>query len=201
MNPNDNQPIPADYLNQIAVKPPKKEIFLRRQPILVGGITIVIIIIVLMILGSLSGSTKPSEQLAARLVATEGVEVDATPKIKNAQLRALNSNLKIYLTNAIHDIAVPLSEEKISINKLDKKVVIAESNVKMLATLEDARLNGIYDRTYAREMAYKLDTVLTLMRQINNNTSNKDFKSFLDSKIENLVPIQKQFADFDATTS
>jgi hypothetical protein len=201
MNPNDNQSIPADYLNQIAVKPTKKESFLNKRPILIGGIAIVVIILILMVIGSLSSGTKPSEQLAARLLATQNVANDATSKIKSPELRALNSNLKIYLTNAIRDIAAPLSKEKLNINKLDKKVVLAESDTKMLATLEDARLNAIYDRIYAREMAYQLDTVLTLMRQIDNDTGNKDLKSFLDSKIENLVPIQKQFADFNAATS
>ena len=201
MNPNDNQPIPSDYLNQIAVQPPKKVNFVRKQPILIGGVAIIAVIIILTIISNLSGGIKPSEQLAARLIATKSVADDATSKIKSPELRALNSNLKIYLTNTIRDIAAPLLKDKINVNRLDKKATVAESNVQLLATLEDARLNAIYDRTYAREMAYQLDTVLTLMRQIYNDTSNKDLKSFLDSKIENLVPIQKQFADFNSATS
>jgi len=201
MNPNDNQPIPSDYLNQIAAQPPKKVNFVRKQPILIGGVAIIAVIIILTIISSLSGGIKPSEQLAARLIATKSVADDATSKIKSPELRALNSNLKIYLTNTIRDIAAPLLKDKINVNRLDKKATVAESNVQLLATLEDARLNAIYDRTYAREMAYQLDTVLTLMRQIYNDTSNKDLKSFLDSKIENLVPIQKQFADFNSATS
>ena len=201
MNPNDNQPIPSDYLNQIAVKPPKKENFLQKQPILFGGIAAVVILIALMILGSIPSSPKPSGQLAARLVATNDVVEDAAPKIKSTQLRALNSDLKSRLTDIIRDIKAPLLEEKLSISKLDKKIILAESNTKMLATLEDARLNGTYDRTYAREMAYKLDTILTLMRQIYNDTNNKDLKTFTNDKIKNLEPIQKQFADFNAANS
>lgn len=190
--------MPSDYLNQIAVKPPEKESLLKRQPILFGGVAIVIILIVLMILGSMSGSPKLSGQLAARLVATNNVVKDATPKIKNVQLRALNSDLKSRLTDAIRDIEIPLSKENLNINRIDKKITLAESNTKMLATLEDARLNGVYDRTYAREMAYKLATILTLMRQTYSNTKSKDLKSFLSDKSKNIEPIQKQFADFNA---
>jgi hypothetical protein len=50
-------------------------------------------------------------------------------------------------------------------------------------------------------MAYRLDTVITLMRQINGNTNNKDLKSYLDDAMTNLTPIQKQFADFNAANS
>jgi hypothetical protein len=200
MNPNDNQPIPSDYLNQIAVKPPKKESFLIKQPILVGGVAIVVILVIITILGSMSGGINPSERLAARLISTMAVTEDAAKKIKGADLRALNSDLKSRLTDAIRDIEAPLLEEKLNIKKLDKKVVTAESNVKILATLEDARLNGTYDNTYASEMAYKLETILNLMSQIDNSTKNKDLKSFLDIKSKNLKPIQKQFADFNSTS-
>jgi hypothetical protein len=201
MNPNDNQPIPSDYLDQIAPQVPRKTSFLIGRPVIIGGLVIAIIVIILMTISSLSGGTKPTEQLAARLVATGSITDGATSNIKSTQLRALNSNLKIYLTDAIRDIGPLLIDDDINIVKLDKKVVLAESSTEMLTTLEDARLNAIYDRTYAREMAYKLDTILTLMRQIYGDTKNKDLKSFLGDKIENLEPTQKQFADFNAANS
>lgn len=201
MYPNNNQPIPSDYLNQIAPPPPKKVSFVRKQPILVGVICLVLVLIIFTILGSSSGNTKPPEQLAARLIATNVVVDDATSKIKNNQLRALNSDLKLCLTNAVRDIAAPLIEINLNIKKLNKKVVLAESNAELLVKLEDARLNGVYDRTYAREMTYKLSTILTLMQQVNSSTKNKDLKNFLDNTTKNLQPIQKRFADFNTAAS
>ena len=202
MYPNDNQPTnPADYLSQIAPHAPKKTNFLQKRPILIAGIGLGIIIMLFVIIGSLSSGMGPTEQLAARLLATESTANDATTKLKSTQLRAINSNLKNYLTNTIRDITPIIATENIKINKLNKNVLSAESNTDMLAILEDARLNAIYDRTYAREMAYQLDTVLTLMLQIYNNSNSKSLKSFLTDARTNLKPIQKEFEDFNLATS
>ena len=78
---------------------------------------------------------------------------------------------------------------------------ISESNEKILAKLEDARLNAIYDRSYARELSYQLETTMSLMRQIYNKTKNKDLKTFLEESYNNLEPIQKQFSDFNTVSS
>lgn len=203
MYPNNNpQTNPADYLSQISSHIPQKKNFLSGRPILAVGIGAVILLIIIMAISSiLSGGVKPTEQLAARLLSTETTATSATTNIKSSGLRALNSDLKLYLTNTVRDITPLLTTDKINIKSLDKKVTAAESNTELLSTLEDARLNAVYDRTYAREMAYKLDTILTLMLQINNITKNKDLKSFLTNARTNLEPIQKQFADFNLATN
>lgn len=200
MQPNDdNQQPPADYLDRIAPKATPKKGFLNKRPILIGSFGLIIIMIIVLTAGVLMGRIDSTEKLAARLITTESIADGATSKIKSTQLRALNSELKLYLTNTIRDIEPILTKDNIKIKKLNKKVTVAESGEKMLATLEDARLNAIYDRTYAREMAYQLDTILTLMHQISSSTRNKDLQSFLENSQKNLEPTQKQFADFNAT--
>ena len=203
MYPNNNQQTnPADYLNQIAPHAPKKSFFSGKPRWLTIGIGVVVLLIIIMAISSiLSGGINPTERLAARLLSTETTAKSATLNIKSTQLRALNSNLTIYLTNTIRDVTPLLTSEKINIKSLDKKVTAAESNVDILARLEDARLNAKYDHIYAIEMATQLDTILTLMLQINNNTSSKSLKSFLADARTNLEPIQKQFDDFNQTTN
>lgn len=201
MQPNDIKQQPADYLDRIAPKSlPKKGSFYKR-PIIIGSIGLIIIMMIVLIIGVMRGGINSTEKLAARLITTESTADGATSKIKSTQLRALNSELKIYLTNTIRDIEPILTKENVKINKLDEKVTASESSDKMLANLEDARLNAIYDRTYAREMAYQLDTVLTLMHQISSKTRNKDLQNFLENSQTNLEPTQKQFADFNAANS
>ena len=201
MYPNSNQPTPPlDYLNQIAPKAPPKVNNLVKKPVIIG-IALGVAILLMIILAVISGQSKPTELLAARLTTTANTADSATTNIKSTQLRAFNSNMKLYLTNTIRDISPILAKDNIDIKKLNEKVITTESNTNLLATLEDARLNAVYDRTYAREMAYKLDTILTLMRQINNNTGNTNLKSYLSDAITNLIPIQKQFADFNAANS
>ena len=201
MNPNQ-QPPSLDYLNQIAPQNTKKSLFADKKMRIIGilGIAVVIVIIIAAVAGS-SGTAKPSEKLAARLLSTQQIAADGTTKLKSGKLRGYNANLTIYLTNTIRDIEPLLKKENTDIKKLSKKVTDAESSDKTLATLEDARLNVVYDRTYAREMAYKLDSVLVLMNQAYKSTSSKSLKTFLTDAIKNLEPTQKQFADFDSAQS
>jgi len=204
MYPNENQPIDPNYLDQIAPQPSQKINIANNKPIFIAIIGLVITLFIFfigMIASGLSGSGNQLERLSARLTATEGISVSATTNIKNSKLRALNSNLKIYLTNTIRDITPLLAVEKIDVKKLDKKIIASESNEKILAKLEDARLNAIYDRSYARELSYQLETTMSLMRQIYNKTKNKDLKTFLEESYNNLEPIQKQFSDFNTVSS
>ena len=209
MYPNDNQspppPPPPDYLSQIAPKAPKTKIdFLKQKPIIIGAAGLILFVIIMMfaaVASNLSGGTTPLKTLSVRLTNTQGVAVSATHTIKNTKLRALNSALNIQLTNAIRDLTPILAQNNIETKKIDKKIISAESNANMLATLEDARLNAIYDRVYAKEMNTQLEKTILLMRQINKSSRNSKTKIFLDNAINNLAPIQKQFADFNAPNS
>lgn len=212
MDPNQPQPplqpqtpqpsVSVDYLNQIAPQAPKSKLPLtKKQLILVGILGVaVIIVVILVIVVSLSSNKKPLEQLAARLQSTQTIATDASTKLKDSQLRALNSNLKIYLTNTNRDIAAPLLKDNIVVNKLDKNIVTSESGTDISARLENARLNAVYDSTYAREMSYRLDTIVALMKQIYNSTGNTTLKSFLNDAYTNLSPTQKEFSNFNAAT-
>jgi len=202
MNPNDNQPTNGiDYLNQIAPQAPKKSDFFRQKPIMIGAIAVGIIVLIslIAIISSVATSSiGQTERLAARLQSTKNTVKSADSNIKSTKLRAMNSALGIYLTNTIRNATPILASNNIQIDKLDKKVTDAESNEETLAILEDARLNAIYDRIYASEMAHQLDNTLILMRQINNSTNDSDLKTFLDDAYKSLEPTQKEFADFNA---
>jgi hypothetical protein len=203
MNPNNdqNQSIPSDYLNQIAPQTTKKIDLLGKRSIVIGLICIVIIIIVMTVFSSLSGGTKPTQQLATNLVATKSVSDDATSKIKSTKLQSINSALNLYLTETIRDITPILTNEKININNLSGKSTLSTFNKDILANLEDARLNANYDTIYANEMTYRLSTILNLMQQIIKNTNDKSLNQFLNNDYKNYQPVQKEFADFNETTS
>ncbi len=202
MNPNDNQqPLPSDYLNQITPKSTKRINILGQKPILIGAIIVgilFIIVVIGMISGAASNNKGTTERLAARLISTKSTVDSAKANIKSTKLRALNSSLGVYLTNTIRDITPILAKQNIKIEKIDKKITLAESNTNLIATLEDARLNAIYDRIYAGEMAHKLDSILILMNQIYNGTKNQTSKDFLKNAYSSLEPTQKEFADFNA---
>lgn len=195
---------PPDYLNQIAPQAP------RALPFKVGPKLFIIIGVVLVLLVSIiaitlntvnSAQQEPLQTLSARLTTTQTIVNDAQANLKSSQLRSLNSNLAIYLTNTTRDMSEPLLNNGVNTEKLPDSVLKAESGDAMSARLEDARLNAVFDRTYAREMTYQLGTTLALMKQIRNSTSSPSLKTFLDTAITNLEPTQASFASFDAASS
>jgi type II secretory pathway pseudopilin PulG len=202
MYPDPNSQAPIDYLNQIAPQPQKPGIHKGALIAVVAliGIVLAIVIGFMMFVGnSAAGPKTDMVTLAARLQAMQTVADNAQKNIKSSQMRSVNSNLKILLTNANRDITAPLAAEKIDVKKLDKKAVDAEKADKINATLEDARLNATFDDTYAREMTYKLTTISLLMQKIYDHTKSKSMQNFLMETDDNLQPIKKQLEEFNST--
>ncbi len=184
------------YLDQIAPQAPQRLRLFGRKPVTIGIVAILLIAFAVILL-SIPSSTSSISRLAARLNATSSIATGASSTLKSTKLRSVNSNLKIYLTNTIRDITPFLTKQNINIKKLDKSITAAESTSDMLTVLEDARLTATYDRTYAREMSYKLSTVITLMKEVRKKTNSTSFRTFLDNSMTNLAPTQQGFADFN----
>lgn len=198
MNPDQN-PYPIDYLNQIAPEAPKQGLNNKLFFMLIGGGLLVAIIVgVLALTSGGGGPTQKMQSLAARMVTLQSISSDAQKNIKNNQLRTTNSTLALFLTNANRDIAEPLLKNGVDVKKIDKSIQAKENGDKLTAKLEDARLNATFDRTYAREMSYQLETTAALMKEIYTSTGSKSFKEFLEKTDDNLQPIKKQLAEFNA---
>lgn len=201
MNPQNGQ-TSLDYLNQIAPQAPKKPLFtLNLRTVLLGAlIAVVLIIIIASIGGGLSRSrTEPWERLSARLTATAEVVDSSSDKIKNSQLRSLNSDLKLYITNTQRDLATPLKALDINSEKLSKSIVASESSTEMAGRLEDGRLNAKYDSTYAREMRYQLATILALLQQLYGSNVSAQTKATLEAWYDNLLPTYTAISEFSAS--
>lgn len=198
----DQHEYSIDYLNQIAPQAPKKGLSskLRIIVLALGGITLLTIILMI-VAGLTSPRTDDTQRLAARLQSTQKIVDTAQSNLHSSQLRSLNINLSIYLANANRGIATPLKNNGINPAKLNKSIVTQENGAAITATLDDARLNAVYDHTYAREMTYQLETTMVLMQQIYRSTKSTSLKTFLQAEYDNLTPIQKGFADFNDTTT
>ena len=201
MNPQNGQ-TPLDYLNQIAPQAPKKQLFkLNLRTIIVGLVAFLIVIIIIANIGAaLSNARKePWERFSARLAATTQVVDSSTGKIKNSQLRSLNSDLKLYLTNTQRDLAEPLKALSINPAKLSSSVTTKESSAAMLERLENGRLNAKYDSTYAREMSYQLATTLALLQQLYKSDVGPKTKAYLSNAYKNLAPTYEAIDNFSAS--
>lgn len=195
MNPDQN-PYSIDYLNQIAPQPQKQGVKDKFFFWIIGGGLLLAIIIFLFTLSNGGGPKQDMQTLAARLTTLQTVASETQKNLKSGDLRSTNSNLVIFLTNANRDIVEPLAANGIDGKKLDSGIVAKESGDKLTQTFEDARLNAVLDRTYAREMTYQLQTVSVLVRDIYDSTNSKTFKEYLEKLDADLQPLIKQFSDF-----
>lgn len=200
-----NQTFSIDYLNQIAPKQDDKLSFLKNKKIvfiLIGLALVILVSIISIIINSISNSTKePYYQLGLRLKSTQTISQNIQNELKSTSLRTTNSSLELYLANINRDIATPLKNNNISLSNASSALVSQENGQALSTKLENARLDAILDRTYASEMAYRLDTILVLMKQIYTNTKSVSMKQFLTSSYSSLYPIQQQFANYNDTAN
>jgi len=196
-NPTQNQ-YPIDYLNQISAQPPQQTMNSKWVFALIGGVILVVIVAVLFIANSGNGPIQKMQTLAARLQTLQKVSGDSQKRIKSGELRSLNSTLTLYLANTNRDIVEPFNKNGVDIKKLDKTIVAKENGDQLNKKLEDARLNAIFDRIYAREMTFQLETVTALMTDIHHSSNSKTLKDFLSKTDQGLQPLKKQLSEFNA---
>lgn len=201
MNPQNGQ-TPLDYLNQIAPEAPKRPLFtLNMRTIILGAlIAVIVIIIIAAVSGALVSARKePWERLSARLDATATAVDSSSREIKNSQLRSLNSDIKLYITNTKRDLATPLTRAGVDANKLSNSIVTQENSTGMMQRLEDGRLNAKYDSTYAREMSYQLALLLSLLQKLYASSGNSETKTILETAYKNLEPTYTTISNFSAS--
>lgn len=198
--------VPYNYLDQIAPQAPKRgrNVSGLKKIIFFGIIAAIIVGIVAITLNVIDGAQKePAQKFAARLTSTQTIVEDSQDKLKSSELRSLNSDLKLYFTNTLRDAAEPLKRADVNIEKIDADILKKETALaeKMNERLEDARLNAIFDRTYAREMAYQLETLLALMQRIYASTKSESLKEYIDGTYKNLQPTQQALEAFNESTN
>lgn len=200
MNPNGQ--VPLDYLNQIAPEAPKKPIFeLNLRTVIIGAIGLIILVIIISIIASNLGtsSKEPWQRVSARLDATATVVDSSTKNIKNSQLRSINSDLKLYLTNTKRDFATPLTALNVDATKLPAKIVAEETGTGITERLEDGRLNARFDSTYAREMSYQLATLLSQLQILYSTNIGPTTKATVKTAYDNLLPTYTSVTEFSTS--
>lgn len=75
-----------------------------------------------------------------------------------------------------------------------------ETSQETTEKLEEARLNGVFDRVYAREMSYRLTTIMIQLDTLHKTTDDAALKEYLESTYKNLEPLQKQFEEYNTAT-
>jgi len=149
---------------------------------------------------SLSGkSTESLKSFDERIIVLQSTSKSASKIIQNSQLRSTNSNLAIILTNSKRDLQESLDAKKIKVEEKKLSSEVTKESEKLASTLEDARLNAVYDRTYAREMAYYIKKLRLQMEDLYNGTNDKTLRSTLEDIDSSIAPIGESFSKYNAS--
>ena len=134
--------------------------------------------------------------LSARLTTLQSIATKWHNTISDSDLVNTNGTLKVLLANSIRDVNAPLAGTKPS-----KVLAASESEKKKKIDTEftNAKLNVQFDSTYAREMAYQLSIVHSMMKTLYSSSNSKSLKNLLATTDNNLSPIQKSFEKFSAS--
>lgn len=205
MQPNDEPRYAIDYLDSIATvpkggsKPVSDKLFFS----LIGGGLLLALIVGLLFVFLSSGSSPKQDlaRLSAKLQSLQTIADTTQENIVSNNLRGTNSTLSLTLTNAAADLAPLLSSNGINPEKLDKKLTEAEETDVILKELDDAWLNAVIDRSYAREMSYQLERLILLINQIENKTKDSSLKEYLVVTRDKMDPLRERFAQFNAAAS
>ncbi len=192
--------VPSDYLNSIAAPTPVKIL----NPLILWGLiaaALIVIIIVVVVVASTagSGSGKNLAGVGARASTLREVSAAAQKNIQSSQLRTLNSSLTLVLTDANRELTAPLKAQEINLKDAKNTSIVAVKKdfADLEKRLEDARLNGVFDRTYAREMTFQLKTLNTDMGSLYDSSRSKSLKKILNDANETLTPLIEEFNSFN----
>lgn len=201
--PQQSQQYAIDYLDQIA-PPPSGKKFLGGSFtwILIGLAVVFMIAVSIIAMGSGNSNTTSAQTAYLRYENLSKITLKYHKYLKSNTLSSTDSNLAIFMTNAKRDLVDPIAKNGTDVNKIDKELKAKETAIsdKLTATIEDARLNAILDRVYAREMAYQTQQLLDLYKKMAQNRS-KSIADNAQKAIPNLEPIHKAFDEFDSSTA
>ncbi len=173
--------------------------------VLWGLIVGVLILAIIVIVGVFSASGGPSPSslaaVAAKFDNLRTISVAAEDDVQSSELRTLNSSLRLSLTNTNRDLVEPLKAQDISLkDKKNSSVAAVTADFEELSgRLEDARLNAVYDRTYAREMSYELKTLRSEMAVLYKKSGSKSLRATLETADSNIKPIVEGLETFNAS--
>lgn len=198
----------VDYLNQISAstKPTtKSNSLLSSKPLIIGLIAAAVLSIIIIIVGIINNNstsdTSLLTQLGLRLDNLNAAIETYNPHIKSSSLRSSGVSLASVLESTSLNLKPILEQEKIDLDKADKKVLESETTLSdsFNNSLEAGKLNGILDRTYASEMALQISLLISLESELYNHTKDDSLKSILSSSFDNLKTLYPNFNDFSDT--
>lgn len=200
-SPELPQPQPEygiDYLNQIsAPQQVKKPNPLLLMIVALGGL-LAIMAFGFIIFNSGPKTVDKVASLNIRLGSLQQLATTAQRSLRDNDLRSINAEFLLYLSNTLRDIKEPVQKLGASSEGVTKPLASKEAAYvsALQSEFEEAKLNVMFDRAYAREMAYQINVVRSQMSTVYKNTSSTTLKQALETSDASLAQSNKRFTGF-----
>ncbi len=181
---NQTNSYSTEFLNQLNNKPPSKFSQNKFLYLVGGGIGIII----LTLIGILILSNQKTVTTNSLLIQTEQVAkiVKKYHKdLEDNQLRSVDSNLQLSLTNYIRDLNKYKNKDEKTTEKPDDSAIYDQ--------LDDASLNALLDRNYTQIMIFELDKLMIETDKLYRRSKKSDIKEILKTNYTNISAIKDQF--------
>lgn len=139
----------------------------------------------------------PEQTLYTTIFDNSEIADEASKEIRSSQLSSLNTAYYGQLLNDLTAMSEPLAQGGIDADALGKAAKKAAVFEETLVKLEDARLNAVYDKTYAAELDYQLQSIVMLMEKIEKHSSNEAMVEFVKDDVSNYITIQDGLKDYN----
>ena len=207
-----------DYLNQIAseARPLERKApgffgktlnLSMKQLKIIGGV-IISMILVLIIGLIVSSSNKNGERDYVDMAYLRTDDLSSViesyrTEIRSSKLRSMAMSLKSVLSETNYILATSLADDfgaKDSSKPAKASTAEKEEAIigELSAVLENARLNALLDRVFAREFAYQISLLISLETDVISHTKKEPLKTNLTSARTNLEAIHSEFDNFIA---
>ena len=171
------------------------------------GIAVGVIFLIIIVASIFGGGDKDSEQSLVQKLNLRSTNLSRTIEtynrnVKSSKLRSMGSSLRTVLNETASRTTTILTEDFNS-KKSDKgaeeseKTYIEEVNT----ALENAKLNGLLDRDFVREMTYQIGLILSMESDILGKTKKDNLKEFLNSSYSNLESLYNDFSEYSDETT
>ncbi len=173
--------------------------------LLIGGGLFIVLMIVLVIVGAMNKVDTKDQDLMqqsyfmARYM-TENTFSEYNEDIKNSDVRNMSASFKAILQEIIlKDKEFLMDRHEIDVDDLEEEPVATDEKDKIEElnnTLKLGRLNGVFDRTWLREMTMQIAIIRSYQSEIAARTKDEEIKDFSERIESNLTNVYNQFHDF-----
>lgn len=196
-----------DYLNEISAKTPVEKpaapFFDKKLKILLFtliGVVVVVVATLLLVVALTPAETNPVSELSELNLRSSSLQKTLSTynsKVKSSKIRSAGTTLSTSLlaleTSTKSTLKDSYGLESSSLSLSASSQSLLDSTTK---NLESARLNGLLDRYFAREMAYQIAHLLLLEETALSKTSDSAVKEYLESSHDSLSHSYGTFSSF-----